>query len=108
MRPWPCLVERVGRLIGVGARIAGHGPTRLDSRDVAQAKSGTGAPLLSRIEAAAQLTGSLVSDVLQYACPRLTSAIGSDDLVQRLVAAEAWIDLDVNFSIAPCWRKQIT
>jgi hypothetical protein len=49
--------------------------------------------LLSRIEAASQPTGSLVSDVLQDACPRLTSAIGPDDLVQRLVAAEAWVDL---------------
>jgi hypothetical protein len=49
--------------------------------------------LMSRIAAASQPTGSLVSDVLQSACPRLTSAIRLNDLVQRLVAAEAWVDL---------------
>ncbi|ANY77143.1 hypothetical protein BB934_02010 [Microvirga ossetica] len=49
--------------------------------------------LLRRIETTCQPTGSLVADVLQYACPRLKSGIQPHDLVQRLIGAEAWVDL---------------
>ena len=49
--------------------------------------------LLSRIEAASQPTDGLVADVLEYACPRLKSAIRPNALVERLIEAEAWVDL---------------
>lgn len=49
--------------------------------------------VLSRIETASQPTGGLVADVLEYACPRLKSAIQPNALVRRLIEAEAWVDL---------------
>jgi hypothetical protein len=49
--------------------------------------------LLSRIETASQPTGSLVAELLQRACPRLQGAPKPEDLVRRLVGAEAWVDL---------------
>jgi len=50
-------------------------------------------PLLSRIEAVSRPQLGLFADVLQYACPRLKSAIRPNDLVPRLIEAEAWVDL---------------
>ncbi|WP_457093657.1 hypothetical protein [Microvirga sp. P5_D2] len=49
--------------------------------------------LLSRIEAASQPRTGLVADVLEYACPRLKSSIRPNALVERLIEAEAWVDL---------------
>ncbi|PVE24114.1 hypothetical protein DC522_12555 [Microvirga sp. KLBC 81] len=49
--------------------------------------------LLSRIEAASEPTNNLVAEVLQQACPRLQAAPKPNDLVRRLIAAEAWVDL---------------
>jgi hypothetical protein len=49
--------------------------------------------LLLRIEAAPEPTSALVAEVLQHACPRLRGAPKPDDLIQRLIEAEAWVDL---------------
>ena len=49
--------------------------------------------LLSRIETASAPTGGLVAELLHRACPRLQGAPGPNDLVQRLVEAEAWVEL---------------
>lgn len=49
--------------------------------------------LLSRIEAAAEPTHGIVAEVLQQACPRLQAAPEPNDLVRRLMQAEAWVDL---------------
>jgi hypothetical protein len=49
--------------------------------------------LLLRLEAAHEPTNAIVSEVLQHACPRLRGALKPHDLVQRLIEAEAWVDL---------------
>lgn len=49
--------------------------------------------LLSRIGTTSQPQVGLVTAVLEYACPRLKSAIQPNALVQRLIEAEAWVDL---------------
>jgi hypothetical protein len=49
--------------------------------------------LLSRIDRAPQPTRDLVADVLRLACPRLLASLAPNDLVNRLVEAEAWVEL---------------
>src|SRR5690349_15921929 len=49
--------------------------------------------LLSRIEASSGPTNDLVAELLGRACPRLHGAPRPNDLVRRLVEAEAWVDL---------------
>ncbi|WP_445504697.1 hypothetical protein [Microvirga sp. G4-2] len=49
--------------------------------------------LLSRIEAASGPTNALVAELLDRACPRLQGASRPNHSVQRLVEAEAWVDL---------------
>ncbi|WP_262266127.1 hypothetical protein [Microvirga yunnanensis] len=49
--------------------------------------------LLSRIEAASEPTSALVGELLHRACPRLQGTPRPNELVQRLVEAEAWVDL---------------
>ena len=49
--------------------------------------------LLSQIDCAPEPTSDLVADVLYYACPRLQASLTPNDLVVRLIEAEAWIEL---------------
>src|SRR5690349_4589083 len=49
--------------------------------------------LLYRIGTATQPQAGLIDDVLDSACPRLKAAIQPNALVQRLIEAEAWVDL---------------
>ncbi len=49
--------------------------------------------LLARIETATQPTGGLVAELLHRACPRLQGAPKPSTPVQRLIEAEAWVDL---------------
>jgi len=49
--------------------------------------------LPSRIGTASQPQVGLIADILEYACPRPKSAIQPNVLVQRLIEAEAWVDL---------------
>jgi hypothetical protein len=49
--------------------------------------------LLSLIETASQPTGGLVAELLHRACPRLQGAPKPGNPVQRLIEAEAWVDL---------------
>jgi hypothetical protein len=49
--------------------------------------------LLSRIEAAPEPTHGIVAEILQQACPRLQGSYEPNDFVERLIAAEAWVDL---------------
>ncbi len=49
--------------------------------------------VLSRIEVAGEPRRTLVADVLRHACPRLGTSLKPSEFVQRLIAAEAWVDL---------------
>jgi hypothetical protein len=49
--------------------------------------------LLSRIERAREPTHALIAETLNCACPRLKSSLAPNDLVLRLIDAEAWVDL---------------
>lgn len=49
--------------------------------------------VLSQIERASEPTGDLVAQLLLHGCPRLQGAPRPNCLVQRLVEAEAWVDL---------------
>ena len=49
--------------------------------------------LRSEIDSAPEPTKDLVADVLYYACPRLQASLTPNDLVVRLIEAEAWIEL---------------
>jgi hypothetical protein len=49
--------------------------------------------LLSQIETASGPTHELMAELLYRACPRLQGTPSPDHLVQRLVEAEAWVDL---------------
>src|SRR4051812_44448548 len=49
--------------------------------------------LRSQIDCAPEPTKDLVADVLYYACPRLQASLTPNDLVVRLIEAEAWIEL---------------
>ena len=49
--------------------------------------------LRSEIDCAPEPTKDLVADVLYYACPRLQASLTPNDLVVRLIEAEAWIEL---------------
>jgi hypothetical protein len=49
--------------------------------------------LLARIEAAAEPTKDIVAQVVQQACPRLRATRRLDGLVERLIEAEAFVDL---------------
>src|SRR5690349_6434061 len=49
--------------------------------------------LLSRIETASQPTSGLLAEILHRACPRLRGASKTSEVVQRLIEAEAWVDL---------------
>ena len=49
--------------------------------------------LRSEIDCAPEPTKALVADVLYYACPRLQASLTPNDLVVRLIEAEAWIEL---------------
>ena len=49
--------------------------------------------LLSRIDGTPEPTEALIADILQHACPRLQASLAPNDLVARLIEAEAWIEL---------------
>ena len=49
--------------------------------------------LLSKIDCAPEPTRDLVADVLHHACPRLKASLTPNDLVVRLIEAEAWVEL---------------
>ena len=51
--------------------------------------------LLSKIDCAPEPTRDLVADVLHHACPRLKASLTPNDLVVRLIEAEAWVELGV-------------
>jgi hypothetical protein len=49
--------------------------------------------LRARIETTSQPTGGLVAELLRRACPRLQGAPKPSRTAQRLIEAEAWVDL---------------
>ena len=49
--------------------------------------------LLSRIDCAPEPTRDLVAEILHHACPRLQGSLTPNDLVVRLIEAEAWVEL---------------
>jgi hypothetical protein len=90
-----CLTDRLGLIDRLQTEGARPSPERLGTAGMWLQRNQERAlnSLLVRIDGAREPTSELVTELLRHACPRLGASPQPSDLVQRLIGAEAWVDL---------------